>query len=358
MRIADRYVLRHLVLPSVIGLAIFICIMLAEVAWRISGVLVASRVSVGMLAKYFLLSVPRLAVWSIPVAMLLGVSMAMTGLERHGEITAMRSGGRGLARIQTPWIVLGALASALAIWVTQVVVPDTTQRADELFQWMTFQAPVVKQAYDQLFRSPDGRLFFVRKMDAERNVLENVTIWHTDRQGRVRQIELARQARVEGRQWVLLKGYSRRFAADGRPLGAPEEFVRRPVVLWAAIHQYYADKRTPYEMSITELQDLSRVLEAGGKDAHQLLVHLHFKYSIPCAALVFVLLAAPLAHRYARLGSFAGLVLAIVILFLYNGVRSWTLALGLAGSMPPAVAGWVPNLVFGALGVALVWKQK
>ncbi len=358
MRIADRYALRHLILPSLIGLAVFACIMLAEVAWRISGMMAGSHVTMGTLAMYFLLNVPRVVVWSIPVALLLGVSMAMTGMERHGEITAMRCGGVGLARIQTPWIVLGAAAAGLAIWMTQYVVPDTTERADQLFEQMTFQAPVAKLAYDQLFRSPDGRLFYVKKMDAEKNVLEDVAIWHTDRQGRVRQIDLARQARVEGRQWVLLKGYSRLFAADGRPLGVPTEFTRRPVVLWAAIQQYYSDKRTPYEMSITEIQDLTRVLEAGGKDAHQLMVHLHFKYSIPCAAFIFVLLAAPLAHKYARMGSFAGIVLAIVILFLYNGVRSWTLALGLAGSMPPVVAGWLPNVIFGAVGVWLVSVQK
>jgi lipopolysaccharide export system permease protein len=284
--------------------------------------------------------------------------MAMTSLERHGEVTAIRGGGASLARVETPWFLAAALVSAVAVWMNEAIVPKTTARAEAIFQQMTYQAPVVKQAWDELFRSPDGRLFYVHRLDAERNVLEGVSIWTFDEGGRLKTLTVARRAAVEGRRWTLIDGYTRRFDERGEPAGPPQPFARQPVELWAAIHQYYAEKRTPYELSITELRDLTRVLEASGRDAHQLRVHLHFKYSIPCAALVFALLAGPLAHRYARLGTFAGLVLAIVILFLYNGVRSWTLALGLAGSIPPAVAGWLPNALFGAVGIWLVATQE
>lgn len=358
MTLLDRYLIRHLVLPFLIGLATFMAIMLAEVAWRMSGLLIGSQVSAGVLAKYFLLSAPRVAVWSAPVGILVAVSMAMTGLERHGEVTAMRGAGVSLARIESPWFVAAAVVSAAAVWMNEAIVPKTTARAEEIFQRMTYQAPVVRQAWDELFRSPDGRVFYVHKLDAEHNTLEGVTIWSFDERGRLRSVTVARRAVVEGRRWSLIDGYTRRFDERGEPAGPPEPFERQPVELWAAIHHYYAEKRTPYELSITELRDLTRILEASGRDAHQLRVHLHFKYSIPCAALVFALLAGPLAHRYAPLGAFAGLVLAIVILFLYNGVRSWTLALGLAGSIPPAVAGWLPNVLFGAVGIWLVATQE
>lgn len=358
MLLLDRYLLRQLLLPFFVGLVTFMAIMLAEVAWRMSGLLVGPQVSAAMLGKYFLLSAPRVAVWSAPVGVLVAVSMAMTSLQRHGEVTAIRSAGASLARIQAPWFLAAAAISAVAVWMNQAIVPNTTARAEEVFQQMTYQVPVVRQAWDELFRSPDGRLFYVHKLDAENNVLEGVSIWSFDERGRLQSITVARRAVAEGRRWTLIDGYTRTFDERGEPAGRPQPFDRKPVELWEAIHQYYAEKRTPYEMSITELRDLARVLEAGGRDAHQLRVHLHFKYSIPCAALVFALLAGPLAHRYARLGPFAGLVLAIVVLFLYNGVRSWTLALGLAGSIPPAVAGWLPNVLFGAAGLWLVATQE
>jgi lipopolysaccharide export system permease protein len=358
MRLLDRYLLRQLPLPFFVGLGCFVCIMLAEVAWRISGALIGSGISAATLAQFFFYSAPRAAVWSAPVGLLVAVSMAMTSLERRGEVTAMRAAGASLCRIELPWLIVGALVAALAVWANQTVVPKTTERSYQLFTQMTFQVPVVKEAWHQLFRSPNGDLFYVRRMNATQGKLEGITIWQRGQNGFVRRLIVAKSARVVDKQWVLEDGYVRDFDELCRPKGLPRVFTRLPISMWAAIQEYYADKRTPYEMSITELGQLARALEAGGKDARQLLVHLHFKYSIPCAAAVFVLVAAPLAHRYARLGTFAGLVLAIVILFLYNGVRSWTLALGLAGSLAPWVAGWLPNLLFGAIGAVLFLRQE
>lgn len=358
MRLIDRYLLRQIPLPFVVGLGVFVCIMLAEVAWRISGALVGSGISARTLAKFFAYSTPRAAVWSAPVGILVAVSMAMTNLERRGEVTAMRAGGVSLARIQLSWIVVGFLVAGVAMWSNQTIVPKTTQRSYELFTQMTYQAPVVKEAWDQLFRSPSGDLYYVRRMNAAQSKLEGVCIWRLDCKGVVRQITVAKTARVEGKQWVLHQGYVRDFNATGRPTGGPRVFTRLSIDMWAAIQEYYSDRRTPYEMSISELSQLARMLEAGGRDAHQLLVHLQFKYSIPCAAAVFALVAGPLAHRYARLGTFAGLTIAIAVLFLYNGLRSWTLALGLAGTLSPVVAGWAPNVAFAAVGLVLLARQR
>jgi len=357
MRLIDRYLLRQLPLPFLVGIGVFVCIMLAEVAWRISGALLGSGISALTLARFFAYSAPRAAVWSAPVGMLVAVSMAMTNLERRGEVTAMRAGGASLARLQLPWIISGLFVATLAVWANQEVVPHTTQRAYELFTQMTYQAPVVKEAWNQLFRSPEGDLFYVRRMNAAESRLEGITIWRVDSQGRVTRVAVARSARVKGDQWVLEHGFVRNFDPAGRPVGGPVHFRQLPMDMWAAIQEYYSDRRTPYEMSITELGQLARVLEAGGKDAHQLLVHLHFKYSIPCATVVFALVAGPLAHRYSRLGSFAGLVLAVLILFFYNGVRSWTLALGLAGTLSPVSAGWRPNALFLAIVFVLTARQ-
>ncbi|MBC7286722.1 MAG: LptF/LptG family permease [Armatimonadetes bacterium] len=357
MKRADRYLLLQLPLPFFVGLAVFIVIMLAEVAWRISGVLVGTTVSGLMLLQFFLYSTPRAAVWSTPVGLLVAVCLALVSMERHGEIIALRVGGWPVRRVFVPWLFAAALISALAMWANQCVVPRTTSHAYELFRRITLQAPVVKEAWDELFRDPDGNLYFVHHMKPTDGELEGITIWRVDPSGRVRRLIVAASAAVQGNSWVLRDGYWRDLDAFGQPSGGPLKFKQLRVDLWTAIHQYYADRRTPYEMSITELSGLARALEAGGKDAHQLLVHLHFAYSIPAAGFVFVLIAAPLAHRYARLGPFAGLVLAIVILFLYNGVRSWALALGLAGAVPPALAGWSANVLFGAVGLWLTLRE-
>ena len=111
-------------------------------------------------------------------------------------------------------------------------------------------------------------------------------------------------------------------------------------------------------MSTRELRTAAADLEASGIDAQQMRVRLQFKYSIPVACIVFVLVAAPLGMRFAHLGSFVGIVLSVLVVFLYNGVRSWGLAFGLVGDLPPVIAAWAQNIIFGAVGLWLVIKAR
>jgi lipopolysaccharide export system permease protein len=112
------------------------------------------------------------------------------------------------------------------------------------------------------------------------------------------------------------------------------------------------------EMSGFQLKDLIDTMETGGVNTQKLQVKWHFKYSIPLACFVFAMIAAPIAMRFANYGSFVGVVIAILVVFLYNGVRSWTLAFGLAGVLHPVVAGWTQNVLFGLIGLYLLIRTK
>jgi lipopolysaccharide export LptBFGC system permease protein LptF len=194
-------------------------------------------------------------------------------------------------------------------------------------------------------------------MDATNNLLEHVTIWQLDGQDRLQSIDTARRAVLRGRAWSLIQGAETTIGPGGAPVNT-RRYAEKPILLTAALQDYYADKRTPLEMSASELVTLASGLEATGQDSHALRVHLAFKYSIPLACLVLALMAAPLGDGFAHLGSFAGLVVAIGLVFLYNGVRSWGLALGLAGVLPPTLAGWMQNIIFGAVGVGLLVRHR
>ncbi|MFQ5808890.1 MAG: LptF/LptG family permease, partial [Armatimonadota bacterium] len=76
------------------------------------------------------------------------------------------------------------------------------------------------------------------------------------------------------------------------------------------------------------------------------------------ACFVFTLIAVPLGHHFAARGEFSGVLVALGIGFLYNGVMSWTKALGLAGVLHPIPAAWLQNVLFGAVGLWLMWRVR
>ncbi|NLO06176.1 MAG: YjgP/YjgQ family permease [candidate division WS1 bacterium] len=354
MRLLDRHLLRSVALPFVIGLLLFVLILLAEVAYNISSTIVGGRVSVDLIIRYLLLRTPRAIVWSLPFGTLLGVAMAITSLAHYGEITAIRAGGVSFGRICASLIFLGAIAGAAGIALNQYVVPGTMEAAQTTLAEMMMTQPVVREAHNQFFRDEQGRFFFVGDMLPAENLLRQVTIWTRDKGGRVRSIVVAERAELRGQVWDLRDGASVTLDERGSVVGRIEQFDSREVMLTSALQHYYAEQRSAAELAPHELVELIEVREQTGADTQQLQVYLHFKYSIPGACLVFALIAAPLGHRYARRGTYVGVVVAILVVFLYNGLRSWTLAFGLAGALDPLVAGWAPDLIFGIAGLILL----
>ncbi len=357
MRILDRYLLRQMVVPFLIGVAVFLVILLGDEARKLGAAVTGLRVPLVVILKYLLYASPGALVWSLPVGTLLGVSMAATLAARGGETTAMRVGGVSFLRVSVPYLLVGLVMSLLAFSANELVVPSSTRWQRAAFEEMTQTQPVVREAFDQYFRDDRGRIFYVGHMDAENNRLERVMVWTLGPDGSLREIESAQRAVLKDRVWSLEDGATAYLDAQGVPVRV-QRYAHKPILLSRALQNYYAEKRTPLEMSANELVALATALEETGQESQRLRVHLAFKYSIPAACLVLALIAVPLADRFASLGSFAGLVVAIALVFLYNGVRSWGLALGLAGVLPPLVAGWAQNVIFGGLGLALLVRHR
>lgn len=356
MKLFDRYLLGESVIPFLIGVFTFAVILLGDVARQIGSTILNARTPPLLVAQYLWLRTPNALVWSLPVGTLLAVSLAVARATRDGEINAMRAGGISFLRLCVPFAAAGAFATFLAFSLNEWVVPRANDAAADVFDRITQTQPVVREERNQLFRDKEGRVFYVERMNADTNSLENIVIWDFDDESRLTSVTQAESARLEGSVWWLYSGQEASIdPASGGMESIP--FDTRQVRLWTALQDYYAEKRTAYEMSARELRDRIVALEAGGKSHHALAVELQFKYSLPAACLVFALIGAPLAFRYARWGPFGGVLIAILIVFLYNGVRSWTLAFGLAGALHPVVAGWLQNVLFGAIGLVLVWRS-
>ncbi|MCE5239680.1 LptF/LptG family permease [bacterium] len=359
MRLLDRYILGQLVVPFLIGLFAFVIIMVGDVARQMGSAFMGGEVPPWLVLKYLLCHVPHAVSWSMPVGTVVGVAMVVALLANHGEITAIRAGGASFPRICRSLILAGVIASGVSLYCGECLAPPASRKAREALAEIGLAQPIVQQERNVFFRDPtQRRIFYVGNMNPKTNELERLTIWGHDEQNRICSITTAEWAEVRGNVWYLREGATVTLGPTGDQEGSVAYFGEQEIKLQAALQDYYASRRTSFEMSAGELSDMIGTLGPAGKDTQRLRVQYHFKYSIPLGCLVFALIAAPISFRFARFGSFGGIVIAVLIVFLYNGVRSWTLAFGLAGTLDPALAGWIPDVLFGALGVGLLARTK
>ncbi len=95
---------------------------------------------------------------------------------------------------------------------------------------------------------------------------------------------------------------------------------------------------------------------AARMEINQYLVEVHKKYSIPVAALVFVLVGAPLGIMARRGGLGTGVIYSLAFFILYWAAMIRGEALSDKLEMSPVAAMWGPNLIVGAGGLWLLWR--
>jgi lipopolysaccharide export system permease protein len=83
--------------------------------------------------------------------------------------------------------------------------------------------------------------------------------------------------------------------------------------------------------------------------------HLQYRLALPWTCLVIALIATPLGVGYSRRGVLSSVAAAVIIVFAMNFMTHLFLALGEGARIPDWVAAWTPNVLFGALGLVLLY---
>src|ERR1700735_1771551 len=132
MRLLDRYLLRELIIPLgyCLGglLMIFIAFDLIASLNRFQehGLLVRDVV------ELYLVKLPAIMVFILPIALLLSLLHTLTNLARHHELTAMRAAGVSLWRLCLPYLAVGFLLSLLVFALNELWVPDSEAKQAEI----------------------------------------------------------------------------------------------------------------------------------------------------------------------------------------------------------------------------------
>jgi lipopolysaccharide export system permease protein len=83
-------------------------------------------------------------------------------------------------------------------------------------------------------------------------------------------------------------------------------------------------------------------------------IELQNRFAIPFAALVFAVVAVPLGMQNRRSGKSAGFSTSIAVLLAYYVLLSLLRTLAERGNIPPALAVWLPNIIFLTTGWLLL----
>jgi len=293
MAIIPKYLTREILKQFSIVMMAVISIYVIVDFFEKSNDFMDAGISVSRLLTFFALNIPFITSQIAPVGLLLSIIIVFSLMNRNNELLALKSGGINFLALLRPVLFMGVVASAALFIFSDQVVPETTARANAIWQqevknrklmtsrekniWIkgdrrithiTYFNPVKQQIFGISINFFDDQFRLIRKIDAEKGVFRN---------GEWQLHALIEQTRVKS---------SNAFTISHKDLLTEHlDFV--PNDLAKVI-------RKPEEMSYNELLIYIHKVENEGYDATVHWVNLHAKPAFAFVSIILCLLGTGL----------------------------------------------------------------
>ncbi len=353
MKILDRHVLREFVGYLTLGLTGFIVLFIVVDVFEKIDVFLDHRAPPFLIAQFYLYRAPEAVVQVLPVALLLATFLAFGQLNKFGELTAMRSCGLSFLRIVSPALAAAVLCSLASLLFGEFVVPFANQRRDEIFRERIqgIHRAAVNERTDLTYLGAGGQIYYMRLYLVSENRMHEVVLQEFSKGELMRRIDAA-EAHWDGEQWVFVSGIERRFD-DGGETAIPFDELPVPE-LREHPDDFSKESRNPDEMNFMELGTYINRMRASGARVANYLVDLHLKLAFPLINFIVVMIGAPLATRLRLQSAALGFGLSVAVSFVYYAFMRTGQALGHNGALPPYLAAWLGDMVFGLIGVVMM----
>ena len=310
-----------------------------------------ASVASGIMTSFFILQIPEITSLLMPVAVLMATVLTLGMMSKRNEIVSIKSSGISLLRYALPIVLLaGALTLGLA-WLNENVLPETKSKTNFIWDVLVEKRPKRLYHMEKFWYKGQNSIYHVGFFDEKTSSLSAVVYYHFDSDFNLDMRVDARRARYLGGRWVFFEGLLQKRMEGGGYSATP--FKEMAVHLPERPGDFTRLIKPSEEMSFAELRRYLSKIEAEGYDARRYRVDMQARISYPFVCLVMAIIGIPLALFKERGRALApGVVLGLGASLIYwTGFSYVKLLFGYSGVMPPALAVWLPNLVFIIFGL-------
>ena len=362
MKIIDRYMVKGFIGPFLWCLLLFIVMAVIIDIFSFIDNIVKFKIPLTSIIAFYVYYTPTLFLQVTPMAALLSTIYVLSNLNKHNEITAMKSSGISLWRLLRPILIIGAIISIVVFVINDKIIPVSSKvssviRRDELEKEKNRdrQAKLIENV---AIYGSGNRIIFARNYDTEKKTLGDIIIHEHDKSQNLISKITAQSGEWTSDGWKFYKVIMYKINNSGKFLGEPLFFNERIIPLKETPSDFANREWRADYMSYKELKRyINNFKGTSTKLTRSLLVDLHYKVSFSIISLIIILIGAPFALITTRGGVLIGIGMSIGIGLLYYAFTAISIAFGKAGFLPPFVAAWIGNTLFAGLGIYLVNKR-
>ena len=350
--ILHRYLWRECWGMFVVSLLAITTIVFMGRITRVMQMIITKGVGLADILRFCFLLLPYLLLFTIPMAGMIAVLVTFLRLSNDNEIMALKTSGVGVVQLLPPVLAFGLVITGASLFFSLAATPWGNQEMRQLLTDITKRRAdlgIQEQVFNNDF---SGVVLFVNNVPEGGGLMKGVFLADY-RDPQVPYVISSDQARMdydprsERLILQLFRGRVLRLGEDRTAFHSVEfDSYQIPLELF----QFAPKPKSEEEMYLGELRQALAQAPPGSVAHNKLLIEINRRFSLPLGVTVMVLTVMPLGISTQIKGRAVGLILGLGIFLLYYLLLTAAWRLGSQGYIPPALAPWLPNLVFMGLG--------
>lgn len=301
---------------------------------------------------------PEAVLFVLPAAVLFATVFSIGGLTRHSEITAAKASGISFHRLTLP-IVVGALAASAGALALSEVVPGANRKRSEVLQENRFTTG--NERFNFAFAAEHGRVYRATMLNVERGYMEGLEIerkgLETDSTYPTWILSANTATYRPDTGWVVKQGAFHVVPRRGLDVAITFDSLRDRRMRESP-RDLMASPKAPADMGYEDLGRFIQAMERSGSDVNTLRVERALKIAVPVTCIIIAFFGMPLATSNQRGGAAYGVGISLGTTIVFLILIQLTKAVGGRGVVSPELAAWVPNILFGVLGLVMFARVR
>ncbi|WP_309641476.1 LptF/LptG family permease [Flavobacterium sp.] len=359
LTIIDKYILKRYLATFSVMLLLFVPIgIVIDVSEKVNR-MIENKVPLVEIAWYYLDFIIYFANLLFPIFLFLSVIWFTSKLANNTEIIAILSSGISFTRFLRPYIIGATIVSLTALLMGFFLVP----KASEGFKNFRYTYLIgngreeMRDNTDVYRQISDNEFIYVSNFNPQTQTAFNFVL------EKFKGDQLEYKITANRIQWDAKNEYYTLYGYSKRTVGELDDVIESKEVS-NAIYTFSLEDLTPtvYVAETLSLLELNSFIEKerakGSANINTYLVVLYKKYSIPASAFILTIIAVAVSSMKRRGGMGMNLALGILLAFTFVFFDKIFGVLAEKSSIPPLIAVWIPNIVFGALAIYLLRRAK
>lgn len=354
----DWYIIKKFLLTFAVTLGLFIIIIIIfDVSEKLDDFLQKKAPLKEILFNYYLNYVPFFLNLFSPVFIFISVIFFTSKLASRSEIVATLSSGVSYDRFLRPYIITAFILAILSFLLNGFVIPHSEKVR------LKFENKYIRNNDDNYINNKHSQIrpntFFYLEYFGYGDSMGGGVHLEVYENNKLKNKLFAKRISFNHKlkKWHLEEYVIREYMPDGSNKLTTGRYMDTLIPFDPA--DFFRRAEDIQSLDLVELDNyIEQERMKGAENLYYFITDKYRRYSLPFSTFILTIIGVCVSSKKSRGGVGLNLGIGIFLSFIYLFVIQYFNTYGNSGLMPPLIAVWIPNLIFGVVAFYLYKKAQ